>query len=141
MRALYGSAENVAPESSSIPAHWLETARQKRQQAERPWRLSELLFNSQFYQEAFKPWRETIELLLVAVAWQHGMGESIVREQLSIPQIKELVTQQALPVSGLPLISFLREPAGSPDKINCRTRGGRVRRWCTLSLLIVAEVL
>ncbi len=116
MRALYGCAENVASESSSIPAHWLEAARQKRQQAERPWRLSLLLFNSEFYQEAFKPWREAIELLLVAVAWQQGMGESIVREQLSIPQIKELVTQQALPVSGLPLINFLREPTGSLDE-------------------------
>ena len=116
MHALYGSAEIAASASPPIPAHWLEAARQKRQQAERPWRLAELLFNSQFYQEAFKPWREAIELLLAAVAWQQGMGESIIREQLSIEQIKELVTQQALPASGLPLINFLREPPGNLDE-------------------------
>ncbi len=109
MRSLYGNAETAASTPAAIPEHWLNTARQKQQQAERPLRLAGLLFKGEFYQEALKPWREGIELSLAAIAWRQGLGEALQNETPSREQIQSLISQGYLPASSLSLITFLQE--------------------------------
>ncbi len=110
LRSLHGHPDAVIA-TPAIPAHWLEAARQQLQQAERPWRLAEHLFNGHFYSEALPPWREAFEMVLTAVTWRQGLGEKIVEERLSIEQIQQLIHQQQVSASALTLTNFLRENA------------------------------
>ncbi len=110
LRSLHGHPDAVIA-TPTIPARWLETARQGLKLAERPWRLAEHLFNGHFYSEALPPWREAFEMVLTAVAWRQGLGEEIVEERLSIEQIQQLIHQQQVSASALTLTHFLRENA------------------------------
>jgi superfamily II DNA or RNA helicase len=109
MHSLYGDAETAASAPAVIPEHWLTTAWQKQQQAEHPLRLARLLLAGEFYREALPPWREAVELLLAAVAWRQGLGETLQNGTLSREQIQAVINRGQLPESALSLTVFLQE--------------------------------
>ena len=108
LQTLHGQPDMVIS-TPVVPEHWLDTARQRQQLADRPWRLAQHLFGGCFYGEALKPWREAFESLLIAVAWRRGLGEQIADEELSIEQIQQLISNQALSPSAITVTQFLRD--------------------------------
>jgi len=108
LRPLHGDAATITVDPPVVSERELALARQQLQKADRPFRLTGLLFNSGFYEEALAPWLEVVESLLIAIAWQQGYG-NIVENILSIEQIQQLIAQHVLPAESLPLSIFLRK--------------------------------
>ncbi len=120
LRALHGDASAITTDLPVVSEHELAHARQQLQKADRPLRLAGLLFTSGFYEEALAPWCEAVECLLIAAAWQQGLGDLIENSSLSTEQIQQLITQRALPAETLPLSIFLRKKQLNIDEIHLK---------------------